>query len=383
MTNQRSAEVQPTPRQRYYEWVESLNESTTLNLTPYGKETIVNAIENFVARGVAEARAQAANGVRLPDMETSGGKTLEIKAWEPSGCPHCQSECVYEGGIGYVCIRCKRTFKNQVCLTAPHPAGAPSGLREAIEYELAIKILDLSDEHNRNGWDRPVDLVCGLLRQAQSKPVKAIVEKLRHAAASGYGDMELVEIADSLDALFTPQREWHARWYGSPPMKGAHLWDGSNIIAHIGETEAHLDIAREIAAAHNSCLAAPVESNTGEGVMGEIGSERQRQKDKEGWTTAHDDAHRNGELAAAAACYAFMASKDDTTRNIVAISESNPQYADPEKRLIAVRFWPWEWSWFKLKDRRRDLIRAGALIVAEIERLDRAALNAPQGKEGE
>jgi hypothetical protein len=35
--------------------------------------------------------------------------------------------------------------------------------------------------------------------------------------------------------------------------------------------------------------------------------------------------------------------------------------------------WPWHDDWWKPKDRRRDLIRAAALIVAEIERLDRAA----------
>lgn len=129
-----------------------------------------------------------------------------------------------------------------------------------------------------------------------------------------------------------------------------------------------IDEAEKVVAAQPATLMASAEA----GAMADIAAERQRQKDIEGWTPHHDDTHHKGELAAAAACYAFMASKDDTTRGIVSISEQNPQYADPEKRLIAVRFWPWEWSWFKLKDRRRDLIRAGALIVAEIERLDRA-----------
>jgi hypothetical protein len=35
--------------------------------------------------------------------------------------------------------------------------------------------------------------------------------------------------------------------------------------------------------------------------------------------------------------------------------------------------WPWDDEWFKLTDPRRDLIKAAALIIAEIERLDRAA----------
>lgn len=34
--------------------------------------------------------------------------------------------------------------------------------------------------------------------------------------------------------------------------------------------------------------------------------------------------------------------------------------------------WPWNGRWWKPTNRRRDLIKAGALIVAEIERLDRA-----------
>lgn len=33
--------------------------------------------------------------------------------------------------------------------------------------------------------------------------------------------------------------------------------------------------------------------------------------------------------------------------------------------------WPWDAKWWKPKNTRRDLVRAGALIVAELERMDR------------
>jgi len=33
--------------------------------------------------------------------------------------------------------------------------------------------------------------------------------------------------------------------------------------------------------------------------------------------------------------------------------------------------WPWDPKWWKPKDRRRDLVRAAALIIAEIDRHDR------------
>lgn len=38
------------------------------------------------------------------------------------------------------------------------------------------------------------------------------------------------------------------------------------------------------------------------------------------------------------------------------------------------RNWPWHRVWWKPSTRRRNLVKAGALILAEIERLDRAAI---------
>lgn len=98
-------------------------------------------------------------------------------------------------------------------------------------------------------------------------------------------------------------------------------------------------------------------------VLEEIGAERQRQVEAEGWTVEHDDEHADGSLAAVAAVYAMTGSQPERRMSIT----------DYNAALRAL--WPisWDWSWFKRKDSRRDLIRAGALIVAEIERLDRAA----------
>lgn len=82
-------------------------------------------------------------------------------------------------------------------------------------------------------------------------------------------------------------------------------------------------------------------------------AERQRQVEAEGWTPEHDDEHRNGELARAAACYTL------------------PILLDPGETPFG---WPddWDADWWKPTTRRRDLVKAGALILAEIERLDRA-----------
>ncbi|HCA5739251.1 TPA: ead/Ea22-like family protein [Citrobacter freundii] len=81
-------------------------------------------------------------------------------------------------------------------------------------------------------------------------------------------------------------------------------------------------------------------------------SERQRQRSVEGWTTEHDDAYQNNELADAAACYAIHA--------------NNQGFSTPAH-------WPWDPEWWKQSGARRDIVKAGALILAEIERIDRAA----------
>lgn len=86
-------------------------------------------------------------------------------------------------------------------------------------------------------------------------------------------------------------------------------------------------------------------------VLSDIKHERLRQMEEEGWTPEHDDRHTDGSLAAAAAFYAAGTSKEGA----------------------AHRTWPrtWNRSWYKPTNKRRDLVKAAALIVAEIERLDR------------
>lgn len=87
--------------------------------------------------------------------------------------------------------------------------------------------------------------------------------------------------------------------------------------------------------------------------------ERDRQQEVEGWTPRHDDEHCSGDLAAAAGCYAF-----------VAADQANYPQRSFSKRP---EHWPFATSWWKPKGARENLVRAGALIIAEIERIDRAS----------
>lgn len=105
-------------------------------------------------------------------------------------------------------------------------------------------------------------------------------------------------------------------------------------------------------------------------VACDVLAERQRQIAAEGWTPEHDDRYDTGELASAAASYAQCAGLQG--EGAVTGNAFKTPY---------VENWPWSEHWWKPStDPRRNLIKAGALILAEIERLDRAAIAAQQGK---
>lgn len=82
-------------------------------------------------------------------------------------------------------------------------------------------------------------------------------------------------------------------------------------------------------------------------VLRDVIAERQRQISVKGWTPEHDDTYTCGELSGAAI-----------------------SYIEP---MEAVFYWPAEWhdDSFKPSDERRNLVKATALLLAEIERLDR------------
>lgn len=92
----------------------------------------------------------------------------------------------------------------------------------------------------------------------------------------------------------------------------------------------------------------------------DVQAERRRQITAEGWTPEHDDEHSHGQMARASACYALAGS-------------SAPN--DGTAALLVSLAWPWDEQWWKPSTARRDLVKACALALAEIERLDRACIS--------
>lgn len=98
----------------------------------------------------------------------------------------------------------------------------------------------------------------------------------------------------------------------------------------------------------------------GRGVTA-IAQERRRQIEGERFDPTADQQYHQGELAQAAACYVRLEAMRSVAATVpgTAVDDRVP----PE--------WPWARCWWKPKDRRSNLVRAGALIAAELDRMDR------------
>lgn len=96
-----------------------------------------------------------------------------------------------------------------------------------------------------------------------------------------------------------------------------------------------------------------------------ISDERNRQISQEGYSLESDDKHARGELAHAAVGYASLAAYQSSAHLTSPATTMNPH---PQ--------WPWAVCWWKPESSRiHNLVKAGALIAAEIDRLQR--LNQP------
>lgn len=98
----------------------------------------------------------------------------------------------------------------------------------------------------------------------------------------------------------------------------------------------------------------------------DVTAERRRQIATEGYTPEHDDEHTADDLADAAAAYALVGHFARTG-------------------IPAADVWPWEPESFKPRGQRQNYVRAAALLLAAIERIDRAAygvLGTPKTSDG-
>lgn len=105
------------------------------------------------------------------------------------------------------------------------------------------------------------------------------------------------------------------------------------------------------------------------GAWEQITAERDRQTSSEGWSADHDNQHDNAEMLSAAVIYLWHGTEK------AAPMPSHVYHPDSDPDMSAVPLgWPWAAKWWKPRDRLRNLVRAGALCLAEHDRCVRAGL---------
>lgn len=112
-------------------------------------------------------------------------------------------------------------------------------------------------------------------------------------------------------------------------------------------------------------------------------AERSRQIECEKFSTDRDDAiHTGGQLAEAAAAYALSHRINDNNgdkifRFVHEIfwARGGYEFTNVDIPISAIFPLSWNIAWFKPGDRRRDLVKAAALLLAEGERLDRMRIH--------
>ncbi|MCS8418356.1 hypothetical protein N1E96_13365 [Pseudomonas aeruginosa] len=212
-----------------------------------------------------------------------------------------------------------------------------------------------------NGWGR-----CEKERDAALARVAEFEAQAQHSVPDGAADLcrFLAKLYCELDGLrystakLPAEQIADALIFKWPVLQGARNQLNIKRISEqpYDESKLHSAIAAMLAAAPGKEVPQ---------AWLDVQAERRRQIEAEGWTPEHDDEHADGQMAQAAGCYALHAGGIGT------------DWPDGRQNGAAL-FWPWDRDSWKPTTPRRDLVKACALALAEIERLDRAA----PGKEG-
>jgi hypothetical protein len=192
---------------------------------------------------------------------------------------------------------------------------------------------------------------------AQEDPTQAMLDMLGrlHPYEQPYhGDEAKAKVYERLERAFVIQQPWPV------PDQAAIVWRGDLM-------DMRYDLVHKQAAFESWKRERAAQSPAARDVL----AERRRQVEKEGYSTDHDDEHPSGEIAAYAAFYAMPPAVRDWP------AEETGYGATWGEAII-----PAHWGPAKTGDRRRELVKAGALILAEIERIDRAAAKGAAGQEG-
>ncbi|WP_254921535.1 hypothetical protein [Pseudomonas aeruginosa] len=219
------------------------------------------------------------------------------------------------------------------------------------ELEHVLRVVVNAADHG--SW--PTTVMHGIEKVREVLAGSAPPAKAQHSVPDGYRLVRLEHFA-AIKAQLDPEQV--------DAYRGRNIYDEDKVYANWNACRSALDEIKDVFQqidwdAENELvelLAAAPGKEVPQAWL-DVQAERRRQVEAEGWTPEHDDEHSHGQMARAAACYALAGS-------------SAPN--DGTAALLVSLAWPWDEQWWKPSTARRDLVKACALALAEIERLDRA-----------
>lgn len=194
-----------------------------------------------------------------------------------------------------------------------------------------------------------------------SQSLTVAIKALRHAVENESPIMFWGEAMEHVSLLLKHIDRYGLSAGGMPPEITEPLlaWVTDQLFGGVHDDESLIrDIYRLIAADHAAFSETEYSKNAPASLQGVL-TERIRQIQFHCFYPDQDDEYVNGDLALAGACYAIEAAKQATE-------------TEGAMRLVP-EAWPWMAASWRPHDQRRNLVKAGALILAEIDRLDRAA----------
>ena len=130
----------------------------------------------------------------------------------------------------------------------------------------------------------------------------------------------------------------------------------SQAIAALDKLRIEVDVMDDAFKAINNLMDLELNSMSFTKAVMDVLVERARQIHQEGYTLEHDDEHEQNELIFAGAAYALHVAE-----------AAKFGWVD---KYLRPHFWPAGWAW-KPADPRTRLVKAAALLLAAIERMDR------------
>ena len=203
----------------------------------------------------------------------------------------------------------------------------PSAVREALAQMTAL--FEMDDEANTPGTDS-----YAVLKMARAA--------LSEQSASALPAAPSASQTRPTDALWDQTLRERDRYHEAADELAQAI--AEHLGVEIGE-HSNCNCPWQNALEHIQSAAPSAGQEATDKVLEEVAAERRRQIEVEGNAPEQDDGYTMAERVRAAVSY------------IKGFPEA----------------WPWGAKWWKPKDPRRDLIRAIALLTAEIERLDRVA----------